>query len=144
MDPRRKKKMTNIFTDSHDESPITIIKQTMSVSLSDDGVPMVSFATNRGKGSGAQSMPIAEFADYVSALEAIVESGIPEEENRTYTAAEMVQRTISQTDGVISFRVRDGKGSKPAKIPTDSFSETVELLRSTVDAVKSAGDSLSK
>jgi hypothetical protein len=136
--------MTNIFTDSHDESPITIIKQTMSVSLSDDGVPMVSFATNRGKGSGAQSMPIAEFADYVSALEAIVESGIPEEENRTYTAAEMVQRTISQTDGVISFRVRDGKGSKPAKIPTDSFSETVELLRSTVDAVKSAGDTLSK
>lgn len=136
--------MTNIFADSHDESPITIIKQTMSVSLSDDGVPMVSFATNRGKGSGAQSMPIAEFADYVSALEAIVESGIPEEENRTYTAAEMVQRTISQTDGVISFRVRDGKGSKPAKIPTDSFSETVELLRSTVDAVKSAGDSLSK
>ena len=136
--------MTNIFTDSHDESPITIIKQTMSVSLSDDGVPMVSFATNRGKGSGAQSMPIAEFADYVSALEAIVESGIPEEENRTYTAAEMVQRTISQKDGVISFRVRDGKGSKPAKIPTDSFSETVELLRSTVDAVKSAGDTLSK
>ena len=136
--------MTNIFTDSHDESPITIIKQTMSVSLSDDGVPMISFATNRGKGSGAQSMPISEFADYVSALEAIVESGIPEEENRTYTAAEMVQRTISQTDGVISFRVRDGKGSKPAKIPTDSFSETVELLRSTVDAVKSAGDSLSK
>ena len=136
--------MTNIFADSHDESPITVIKQTMSVSLSDDGVPMVSFATNRGKGSGAQSMPIAEFADYVSALEAIVESGIPEEENRTYTAAEMVQRTISQTDGVISFRVRDGKGSKPAKIPTDSFSETVELLRSTVDAVKSAGDSLSK
>jgi len=136
--------MTNIFADSHDESPITVIKQTMSVSLSDDGVPMVSFATNRGKGSGAQSMPIAEFADYVSALEAIVESGIPEEENRTYTAAEMVQRTISQTDGVISFRVRDGKGSKPAKIPTDSFSETVKLLRSTVDAVKSAGDSLSK
>lgn len=136
--------MTNIFTDSHDESPITVIKQTMSVSLSDDGVPMVSFATNRGKGSGAQSMPIAEFADYVSALEAIVESGIPEEESRTYTAAEMVQRTISQTDGVISFRVRDGKGSKPAKIPNDSFSETVKLLRSTVDAVKSAGDSLSK
>jgi len=136
--------MTNIFADSHDESPIATIKRTMSVSLSDDGVPMVSFATNRGKGSGAQSMPIAEFADYVSALEAIVESGIPEEESRTYTAAEMVQRTISQKDGVISFRVRDGKGSKPAKIPTDSFSETVELLRSTVDAVKSAGDTLSK
>lgn len=136
--------MNNIFADSHDESPITIIKQTMSVSLSDDGVPMVSFATNRGKGSGAQSMPITEFADYVSALEAIVEWGIPEEENRTYTAAEMVQRTISQSDGIISFRVRDGKGSKPAKIPADMFSETVELLRSTVDAVKSAGDSLSK
>lgn len=136
--------MTSIFADSHDESPIATIKRTMSVSLSDDGVPMVSFATNRGKGSGAQSMPIAEFADYVSALEAIVESGIPEEESRTYTAAEMVQRTISQKDGVISFRVRDGKGSKPAKIPTDSFSETVELLRSTVDAVKSAGDTLSK
>lgn len=136
--------MTNIFADSHDESPIATIKRTMTVSLSDDGIPMISFATNRGKGSGMQTMPIAQFADYVSALEAIVESGIPEEESRTYTAAEMVQRTIRQADGVISFRVRDGKGSKPAKIPTDSFSETVELLRSTVDAVKSAEDTLSK
>ena len=136
--------MANIFADSHDESPITVIKQTMSVSLSDDGVAMVSFATNRGKGSGAQTMPVAQFADYVSALEAIVESGIPEEESRTYTAAEMVQRTISQADGVISFRVRDGKGSKPAKIPADMLSETVELLRGTVEAVTSAGSQLDK
>jgi hypothetical protein len=135
--------MANIFNTEHDESPLTVIRQTMSVSLTDEGAPVVSFATNKGKGSGAQTMPIDQFADYVSVLEGYVADGIPEgtpEEN--LTAAESVQRTIKSSDGVISFRVRSGKGSKPAKLPAADFAETVKLLRSTVAAVVQAGESL--
>lgn len=135
--------MANIFNTESDESPLTVIRQTMSVSVDDDGVPMVSFATNRGKGSGAQSMPIEQFDDYVATLEGYVTDGIPEgtpEEN--LTAAESVKRTIRNEDGVISFRVRSGKGAKPAKIPSGDFAETVKLLRSTVAAVVKAGESL--
>lgn len=135
--------MANIFNNEHDESPLTVIRQTMSVSLADDGTPVVSFATNRGKGSGAQTMPIDQFDAYVATLEGYVADGIPEgtpEEN--LTAAESVQRTIKVDDGVISFRVRSGKGAKPAKIPAGDFAETVKLLRSTVPAVVQAGESL--
>jgi hypothetical protein len=134
---------TNIFASEHTESPVQTIRQTMSVSLNDDDQPVISFATNRGKGSGAQVLPVGEYREYIEVLEGYVKDGIPEsgpEDN--YSAAETVQRTIHSEDGVISFRVRSGKGAKPAKLPTDSFSEVVELLRGTVDAVEAAAVSL--
>lgn len=135
--------MANIFNNDSDESPLTVIRQTMSVSLDDGGTPVVSFATNRGKGSGAQTMPVGQFGDYVATLEGYVTDGIPDgtpEEN--LSAAESVTRTIKLDDGVISFRVRSGKGAKPAKIPAGDFAETVKLLRSTVAAVQAAGEGL--
>ena len=134
--------MQSIFANEADESPIATIKQTMSVSLNDDGTAVVSFATNRGKGSGAQTMPVSEFRDYVAALQEVAENGIPEQEEQHYTAAQMVQRTITNKDGVISFRVRDGKGSKPAKVPSAALSDVVSLLQGTVEAVEKAGKSL--
>lgn len=134
--------MQSIFTSEHSESPAAILRKTMSVSLSEDGTPMVSFAVNRGKGSGRQSMPVSEFADYVSALEEALQTGISEESDEALSAADMVRRTIRQDEGTVSFRVRGGKGAKPAKLPVDSFAEVVELLSSTVDAVEDAGTKL--
>jgi hypothetical protein len=134
--------MQSIFSNEHNESAVAILRQTMSVSLNDDGIPVVSFAVNRGKGSGSQVIPVSEFADYVTTLEGVVESGLPEDDDEALSAAEMVRRTIRQDEGVISFRVRGGKGAKPAKVSTDDFSEVVELLRSTVDAVEGASDAL--
>lgn len=133
---------TNIFASDHNESPAQVIRQTMSVSVDDEGTPMVSFATNRGKGSGAQVLPVDEYRDYVMALEVYAENGIPEAEDENLSAAETVRRTIRQDDGQISFRVRSGKGSKPAKLDASDFSEVVELLRSTVEAVENAGSKL--
>jgi len=134
--------MQSIFTSEHSESPAAILRKTMSVSLGDDGTPMVSFAVNRGKGSGRQSMPVSEFADYVGALEDALQAGISEESDEALSAADMVRRTIRQDEGIVSFRVRGGKGAKPAKLPVDSFSEVVDLLSSTVDAVEDAGSKL--
>jgi hypothetical protein len=134
--------MQSIFTNEHSESPAAILRKTMSVSLGDDGTPMVSFAVNRGKGSGRQSMPVSEFADYVGALEDTLRAGISEESDEALSAADMVRRTIRQDEGIVSFRVRGGKGAKPAKLPVDSFSEVVDLLASTVDAVEDAGSKL--
>ena len=133
---------TNIFSSDHNESPAQVIRQTMSVSIDDDGTPMVSFATNRGKGSGAQVLPVEEYRDYVMALEGYAKSGIPEAEDENLSAAETVRRTIRLDDGQISFRVRSGKGAKPAKLGAGDFQEVVELLRSTVEAVENAGSKL--
>ena len=133
---------TNIFASDHNESPAQVIRQTMSVSIDDEGLPLVSFATNRGKGSGAQVLPVSEYRDYVMALEGFAENGIPESEEDNLTAAETVRRTIRQDEGQISFRVRSGNGANPAKLATSDFSEVVELLRSTVEAVEAGGNKL--
>ena len=133
---------TNIFSSDHNESPAQVIRQTMSVSIGDDGTPMVSFATNRGKGSGAQVLPVEQYRDYVMALEGFAQNGIPEAQDENLSAAETVRRTIQLDDGQISFRVRSGKGAKPAKLGAGDFQEVVELLRSTVEAVENAGAKL--
>ena len=134
--------MANIFQTEHDESPTTVIKQTMSVSVDDEGTPIVTFATNRGKGSGAQSMPVSEFREYVETLSDIASNGIPEIAEEELSAAESLRRTITNSDGIVSFRVRSGKGAKPAKVPAGQLSSVAELLSSTIDAVEKAGSSL--
>ena len=137
--------MANIFENERNESAVQTIKETMKVFAADDGTPMVSFATNRGKGSGAQVMSVAQFGDYVEAVSHYAQNGIediPTQDN--LSPAETVHQTIGMDDeGIVSFRVRSGKGAKPAKVSLGEFSEIAELLGSTVEAVESAGDRLS-
>jgi hypothetical protein len=136
--------MANIFIDETTEDVVDTIKQTMSVKLDDDsGQPTVSFATNRGKGSGAQQISANDFDEYVAALEEVVDNGLPEQVQWDMSPADMVRDTIRNVDGMITFRVRNGKGSKPAKIPSDRFAEVVALLRSTVSLVETAAGSIS-
>ena len=134
---------TNIFESEHNESAVQTIRQTMSVSLNDNGDAVISFAMNRGKGSGAQILSVSDYREYVETLEGFAADGISELEAIDLSPSETVRQTIRSEDGVISFRVRSGKGAKPARVPTGDFDEVVSLLRSTVDAVESAGDSLS-
>ena len=134
----------SLFNDDTVENVIDTLKQTMAVKRNEDGEVIISFATNRGKGTGAQQMRVSDFEDYVSALEEIAEYGIEETPESDLSPAEMVRDTIRHTDGVISFRVRGGKGSKPAKVPAGQFNELVVLLRSTVELVEQAADSLSE
>ncbi len=96
---------TNIFASEHNESAVQTVRSTMTVQLNDDGTPVVSFATNRGKGSGAQTMPVSEYRDYVSTLSGYAADGIPEDsEIESLSPAETVRRTIRLEDGSISFR----------------------------------------
>lgn len=132
---------TAIFGSDNTESPIQVVRSTMSVSLDDSGQPVVSFATNRGKGTGAQVIPVAEFAEAVECLQSFVEAGF-ESEAAEPSVTDTIRSTISCDDGVVSFRVRSGKGAKPARIPLDAFEEVVSLLAGTVGAVQSAGASV--
>jgi hypothetical protein len=133
---------TAIFQNDNNESPIQTVRQTMSVSLDDDGTPLVSFATNRGKGSGAQTIPVEDYAEVVSTLLGYAEAGIEEREDEQFSPAETIRRTIRAEDGLVSFRTRSGKGAKPAKIPLAMFGEVCELLSGTLDAVQAAGSQL--
>ena len=132
--------MGSIFQNESEESAVQTIKQTMQV-FAEDGVAYVSFATNKGKGSGAQVIPVSEFAECVEALSEIVENGISEEEEHISTP-ESIRRTASLSDGTISFRVRSGKGAKPAKVDAGELADVVKLLKGTLKAVTSAAKNL--
>lgn len=132
--------MGSIFQNESEESAVQTIKQTMQV-FAEDGVAYVSFATNKGKGSGAQVIPVSEFAECVEALSEIVENGISEEEEHISTP-ESIRRTASLSDGTISFRVRSGKGAKPAKVEAGELADVVNLLKGTLKAVSSAAKNL--
>jgi hypothetical protein len=132
--------MANIFADETTESAVQTIKQTMRV-FAEDGVTYVSFATNRGKGSGAQVIPVSEFAECVAALHEISTNGLPELEEDISTP-ESIRRTATAADGTVSFRVRSGKGAKPAKIASDELGDVVKLLAGTVKAVEAAAKKL--
>jgi len=134
---------TNIFANENSESPLQTIRQTMSVAVDDDGTPNVNFATNRGKGSGSQTIPVADYAEVVSTLQEYADAGIEGREEESLSPAETIRRTIRVEDGMISFRTRSGKGSKPAKIPLAQFGEVCSLLTETVSAVEAAGSKLS-
>ena len=134
---------TNIFESEHNESAVQTIRQTMSVSL-EDGTPVVRFAMNRGKGSGAQEMAVSDFREYVETLEHYSQNGIDEIPTADLSPAETVRQTIGlDDDGIISFRVRSGKGAKPAKVEAGEFGEVAELLRGTLEAVEAAASRLS-
>jgi hypothetical protein len=138
-------KMSNIFHNDSSENPLTLIRQTLKVLPDDDGQVVATFTTNRGKGSGAQVLPFAQFREAVQVLKEAASNGIPEiPEQENLPAAEVIRRTIQIEDGMVSFRVKSGKGAKPARISVADFQQVVELLASTVDAVESAGKSLTK
>jgi hypothetical protein len=137
--------MSAIFATESTENPVTLIRQTLSVKPNDDGEIMVTFTTNKGKGSGAQTMPYTEFREAVNILKDAVENGIPEvSEDQNLPASEVIRRTLSLEDGVVSFRVKSGKGAKPARISVEDFPAVAEILASTIEAVETAGKSLTK
>ena len=137
--------MSNIFASDSSENPVTLIRQTLSVKPDDEGTVVASFTTNKGKGSGTQTLPFTQFREAVAVLQEAAINGIPEiAEEGNLPAAEVIRRTLQIEDGVVNFRVKSGKGAKPAKIPLADFQAVVDLLSSTVEAVESAGRSLSK
>lgn len=137
--------MSAIFATESTENPVTLIKQTLSVKPNDDGDIMVTFTTNKGKGSGAQVLPFAEFRAAIAVLTEAAKNGVPEiAEDESLPADEVVRRTLQIEDGIVSFRVKSGKGAKPARISVDDFAAVAELLSSTVEAVESAGKSLTR
>ena len=135
---------TNIFSIDSNESPLQVIRQTMSVAVDKNGTPSVTFATNRGKGSGSQTIPVADYEEVVNTLQEYADAGIAGREDKVLSPAETVRSTICYEDGMISFRVRSGKGSKPAKIPVDQFNQVCSLLSDTVSAVEDAGSKLNE
>ena len=58
----------SIFNNSRVLSATEIVKETLSFIIDEKGNLAVSFATNKGKGTGAQVVPVEQFSEYIDAL----------------------------------------------------------------------------
>lgn len=135
---------TNIFASTTTESVVQTMKETMSV-FQEDGITYVSFALNRGKGSGAQVMPVSQLPEYIETLNDFATNGIGDAVEENLSAAETVRRTIAiEEDGLLSFRCRSGKGAKPAKVAPDRLTEVTTFLRDSTPVIEKAAKKLSK
>lgn len=124
---------------------MTLVRQTLKVLPAESGEVVATFTVNKGKGSGAQVLPFAQYRDAVAVLVDAAKNGIPEmTEEENLPAAEVIRRTLSVEDGIVSFRVKSGKGAKPARLSLADFKAVAELLNSTVEAVETAGKALTK
>ena len=134
----------SIFGGPKTLSTAQIVANNFDVVYDDEsGEICVKIAFNKGKGTGAQMVPVDEYRDYVNAIGELADSGIPEAEEDNWTAAETVSRTARMdSDGRVCFRVKGGKGAKPAKIPASELSEIHALLDSVMDRVDSAAESM--
>ena len=135
--------MKSIFAENKQQSVIDNIKESLSVFVDEEtGEKMVSFSPNEGKGTGAQILPVSEFDEYVSQIEAFASEGLPEEGSVRMTAAETARKTAAVEEGILTCRATSGKGAKPAKYPVGQLAGIAAFLRSTVDAVTQVADSI--
>lgn len=154
--------MSKLFDTEVSENPVTIMKDTIEVKIDEvdrDGEvslePIVTFAVNRGKGTGAQKIPLAEFDGYLATVQDFRDNGFDDAQVEGYRpAGEVVRETMSlvkpteeyehtDDDGqvtkkrraiknaepnIVSWRTRTGKGSKPARVNRDQFAGVIEIL----------------
>lgn len=134
--------MAKLFSSESTTSAVDTARQTIEVGLNEAGVPVVKFSLARGKGTGSQEIPVAEFAGFIEALSGYAEHGL----NRTQKAlsvTDTLHATISLTEeNRVSFRVSSGKGAKPTSMSPDEMTEVVGFLREVTPMIQKATKNL--
>ena len=129
--------MASIFNKTQIDTVSHNIRQTMGVERDDNGSPVVTLAFNKGKGSGTQVIPASEYSKVISLLQDLVVNGIPEA-SAPQSVLDVIRQTAAIENGCLTFRLRNGKGSKPVKIPLNEVQEVFATLEEAEPAVREA------
>lgn len=113
----------HLFNNEAKKSLLNNIKESIRIEGGE-----VHFRVNTGKGSGEQGIPLDQFRPVVEALKGYVDAGVGGP-STAESPVETLKRTIGyDDDGAISFRLTNGKGSKPVKVSPADFAPVVSLL----------------
>jgi hypothetical protein len=136
--------MAKLFAASVNTSAVATARESIEVGLNDDGVPVVKFALARGKGTGAQEVPVADLPAFIEALSGYATNGI-NKSAKAFSPVDMLHATIGYNeDDRVSFRVGTGKGAKPTHLAQDEMSGIVAFLNEVLPAIQKAAKSVSK
>lgn len=136
--------MAKLFTNTTAPSAVATARDSIEVGLNDAGVPVVRFALARGKGTGAQEIPVEDLPAFIEALNGYAVNGL----NRTAKAlstVDMLHATISMNDDDrIAFRIGTGKGAKPTNMGPDELPGVVAFLNEVSPVVIAAAKKIKK
>jgi hypothetical protein len=136
--------MAKLFASTVNTSALATARESIEVGLNDDGVPVVRFALARGKGTGAQEVPVADLPAFIEALSGYAANGI-NKSAKVFSPVDMLHATIAYNeDDRVQFRCGSGKGAKPTHLAAEEMSEVVAFLREVAPAVEKAAKSVKK
>jgi hypothetical protein len=136
--------MAKLFASTVNTSALAVARDTIEVGLNDDGVPVVRFALARGKGTGAQEVPVADLPAFIEALNGYAVNGI-NKSAKVFSPVDMLHATIAYNeDDRVQFRCGSGKGAKPTHLAAEEMGEVVAFLREVAPAVEKAAKSVKK
>jgi hypothetical protein len=136
------KDMVSLFKSQQETDVVSEIKNSIGLQTV-DGVPCLLFVTNRGKGSGHQVIPLGQLEEVIQTLRGFASDGLPEaSDDNDIPVSDVIRRTITMEDGIVSFRCRNGKGAKPARVPVNQFAEMVAYLVELQPAIEAASKNL--
>lgn len=117
----------------NNESKATLVGNIRESIRIEDG--NISFKVNTGKGSGEQTISLADFRPVVQTLKGYVEAGVTGG-STDESPVDTIKRTIGIDEGVISFRLGNGKGSKPVKVSAEDFGPVVAFLENCLNEIE--------
>jgi hypothetical protein len=136
--------MAKLFVSTSVSSALATARESIEVGLNDDGVAVVRFALARGKGTGAQEIPVSDLPAFIEAFSVYAKDGI-HKSAKSLSPVDMLHATISNTeDDRITFRIGTGKGAKPTNLAPGEMSEVVAFLRDTLPTVQAAAGKVKK
>jgi len=134
--------MAKLFVSTVNASALNTARESIEVGMNDDGIAVVKVAFARGKGTGAQEIPVADFPAVIDALAGYAENGI-QKSAKIFSPVDMLHATISlNEDDRVTFRVGSGKGAKPTHLAPNEMSDVVAFLRDVLPQVQKAVKSL--
>ena len=134
--------MAKLFVSTVSASALAIARDSIEVGVNDAGIAVVKVAFARGKGTGAQEIPVADMPSVIEALAGYAENGL-NRSVKVFSPVDMLHATIGlNEDDRITFRVSSGKGAKPTNLATDELSQVVTFLREVLPTVQAAAKKL--
>jgi hypothetical protein len=134
--------MAKLFVNTATASALQNARDSIEVGVNDDGVTVVRFALARGKGTGAQEIPVSDFPAVIEALSGYAQNGI-QKSAKVFSPVDMLHATIGMNeDDRVTFRVGSGKGAKPTHLAPTELGEVVNFLREVLPQVQKAAKNL--
>jgi len=136
--------MAKLFADNTAPAALQTARDSIEVGLNDDGVTVVKFALARGKGTGAQEVPVEDLPAFIEALSGYAENGI-NKSAKVFSAVDMLHATITMNENDrIAFRIGTGKGAKPTHLAPEELQGVVSFLRETLPTIQKAAVAVNK